>query len=117
MQAISDLTWLKHLTTGRVLERFPFEQHQAVALRISATGGSSLDQYHLRILFFPPDSSRPVLSLNLESSILGEYLLTLQSGSEHRVFGRVTEPMSYPDFKRWALQVAREELPPPEPPG
>ncbi len=109
-QALSDLTWLKHLMTGQVLEEFSFEGYRTVAVRIPTTARSAVNQFHLRMLFFPAGSSRPVLCVNLESSILGEYLLTLQSGGTHRTLGSVSEPLSYPDFKGRALMAARQEL-------
>ncbi len=112
VRELGDLTWLKHLTIGRVLEEFTFEGHRAVALRVPDTGRNATGQFHLRLLFFPPGASRPVLSVNLESSILGEYLLTLQSAGMHRNLGPVPERLDYPAFKERALQAARAELSP-----
>jgi len=51
-----------------------------------------------------------VLSLNLETSLLGSPCLTEQAGGEHRVLGDAEESMSYEDFRRWAVERVRREL-------
>lgn len=112
MQAISDLTWLKHLMIGRVMEEITLGPYRAIALRLPDTAEQAQAQYHFRLLVFSGETTRPVLSFNLESSILGGYLLTGQVGGEHRTYGPGQEDMDYSAFRSWALGKAEEELRP-----
>ena len=114
MEPIRDLTWLKHLHTGAVIERFRFHGYRALALRIPSSEKFPQEQYLYRMLFFPDAGTKPVLSLNLELSILGSYCLTEQAGVRHRRFDTVGEPVSYEEFKQWALARANRELEQPE---
>ena len=114
MNAIRDFTWLKHLRTGRVLERFTFEDFRAVSVQIPVTDGRPQDQYRYRMLFFPEASQKPVLSLNLELSILGSYCLTEQSGDRHLRFDTVDDVPSYDEFRSWAIDRAAKQLQVPE---
>lgn len=110
METINDFTWAKHLVTGRVIEKFTFRDFRAVSLDIPSTEERHLNRYRYRILFFPKGENRPVLSLNLEFSILGAYCLTEQSGQVHHTLKEVAEGMAYEDFKKWALKRAEENL-------
>ncbi len=110
MEAISDFTWMRDLRIGRVLERFDFEDYRVVAVSVPSTEERPLNQFHFRLLFFPKNANRPVLALNLESSILGSYCLTEQSGGRHLNVGRAQESMSYGEFKQWALTQAQQDL-------
>ena len=110
MNAIRDLTWLKHLRTGKVLERFTLDDYRAVSLQIPATDTQPQDQYRYRMLFFSDTDQKPVLSLNLELSILGSYCLTEQSGDRHLRFDTVEQPLSYDEFRSWAIKRATQEL-------
>ncbi len=58
----------------------------------------------------PLESQKPVLSLNLESSILGSYCFTKHRGKDHSNLGSTSETLTYDDFKRWAMERARAEL-------
>ena len=109
MTAIRDFTWLKHLRTGTVLERFTMEDFRAVALKIPASK-MPMDQYRYRMLFFSPSEEQPVLSLNMERSILGSYCLTEQWGDRHLRHDTVEDSLSYDDFRSWAVNRAMEEL-------
>lgn len=110
MEAVSDFTWLRDIQIGKIVERFDFGNYRVVALRIPETESHPHNQFHFRILFFPDQEDRPVLTLNLESSILGSYCLTEQAGSEHVSLGHADETMTYPEFKRWAMDFAEQQL-------
>jgi hypothetical protein len=80
-------------------------------------GGST---YRFRLLFSEPGDRRPVYAINLESSILGGWIISEQEGSTHRIVERLSTPLTYEDFRIRALERAlvrlgrRENVPPPE---
>jgi hypothetical protein len=110
MEPIADFSWMKDLLTGRVLERFPLEPYRVVGVELQPAEETGTTQYHYRLLVFPPEGNKPVLSLNLETSLLGSACLTEQAGREHLVLGLAEESMSYEEFRRWAVARARHEL-------
>ena len=109
MEPIIDFSWMQHMLTGRVREKFTYNDYRAVALEIPEKN-INRSPYHYRILFFSDASQKPVLSLNLESSILGSYCYTEHSGNSHVNLGQSDEGVSYEDFKKWALQRAERDL-------
>jgi hypothetical protein len=109
MQPINDLTWMRNLATGRV-ERFAFRGYRVAAVRLTASSWNPQAEYRYRLLFFPPDSHRPVLALNLELTILGSACLTMQTGTVHTRLEDAEETMSFERFKEWALRRAEFEL-------
>ncbi len=110
MQAIADLSWMKHLRAGQVIERFVYRGFHVVALKMEPNEHQPQTQYQFRLLFFPKGEPRPVLALNLESSILGSSCLTEQIGGQHRNLGPAADELSYAVFKEWALGKAANEL-------
>ena len=110
MEPIADLSWMKHLFTGEVVEQFSYGGFRVTAVRIPETEKQPWNQYHIRILFFPNMASKPVFALNLETSILGSLCLTEQYGHEHLNLGHAKEGISYEEFKDWALTYADQEL-------
>ncbi len=110
MEPIADFSWMKDLLTGQVVERFPLGDYRAVALQMDDSDERRRSQYHYRLLIFPHRENKPVLSLNLETSLLGAACLTEQSGSEHQILADAEEEMAYEAFRRWALERARAEL-------
>ncbi len=108
MEPIQDLTWIKQMIYGEVIEKFKFRNLKGVAVKISHTEKRYITQYHYRILFFPKDGNKPVFSLNLESSLLGSYSLTGHIGKKHLNFYSAEETMQYDDFKKWALERAEK---------
>lgn len=109
MVPIRDFSWMKHLTRGTVLEKFPFRGYRAVAIKVPDRSDRH-NTFQYRLLFFQGQAHKPVLSLNLESSILGAWILTEHTGMEHLNLGHVEEGMSYSDFKHWALDQAEHDL-------
>jgi hypothetical protein len=110
METIADFSWMKDLLTGQVVERFPLGDYRAVALQMEGSDERRHSQYHYRLLIFPHRENKPVLSLNLETSLLGAPCLTEQTGSGHQILGDAEEEMAYEQFRRWALERARAEL-------
>jgi len=110
MEPIADFAWMKDLLTGQVVERIPLGGYRAVALQMESPDERHHSQYHYRLLVFPQKENKPVLSLNLEISLLGASCLTEQTAHDHQVLGDAEEEMGYEDFRRWALQRARAEL-------
>jgi hypothetical protein len=110
MEPIADLSWMKDLLTGQVVERIPLGDYRAVALQMEDSDERRHSQYHYRLLIFPHRENKPVLSLNLETSLLGASCLTEQSGSGHQILADAEEEMAYEAFRRWALERARAEL-------
>lgn len=109
MEPIFDFSWMRQMATGRVRERFDYHRYKAVGLEIPP-GPQYRSPYHYRILFFSEDSGKPVLSLNLEASILGSYCFTEHSGQSHFTLGQSEADLSYDDFREWALKRADQEL-------
>jgi len=110
MDSIRDLTWVKQLHTGRVVERLTLGEYRVVSLRAPSSDAHKADQYVFRLLFFPAAGHKPVLALNLELSILGTACLTEQAGARHTRFETVDQDMGYDAFRRWALARAEEAL-------
>jgi hypothetical protein len=110
MEPIADFSWMKDLLTGQVVERFPLGDYRAVALQLEGSDELRRSQYHYRLLIFPQRGNKPVLSLNLETSLLGAPCLTEQTGSAHQILADAEEEMAYETFRSWALERARAEL-------
>ena len=100
---------MQQMMTAKVREKFTYHRYRAVALEIPRRD-IRRSPYHYRILFFPDESQKPVLSLNLESSILGSYCFTEHNGKNHLNLGQTEEELSYEEFKQWALEQAGKDL-------
>ena len=110
MEPIGDFSWMKDLITGEVVERIPLGGFRAIAVENKASDEQRHSQYRYRLLVFPRMANKPVLALNLETSLLGAPCLTEHAGAGHQILGDAEEEMPYPDFRRWALERARTEL-------
>ena len=110
MDPINDFSWIKHLHTGEIIERFTLGEYRAIAIRIPTTDRSPINQYRYRMLFFPAAEHKPVFAVNLEFSILGSYMLTQQRGSQHLKYDQADESTSYEEFRRRAVERACGEL-------
>jgi hypothetical protein len=109
MEPIYDFSWMSQMMTAKVREKFTFNDYKAIGLEIPPKP-IERSPYHYRILFFSQDSQKPVLSLNLESSILGSHCLTEHHGKDHLNLGHTDDDLSYDDFKKWAMERAKKEL-------
>ncbi len=101
---------MKDLLTGEVVERIALGNYRAIALQMEGSDELHRSQYHYRLLIFPRMENKPVLALNLETSLLGAPCLTEQLGSGHQILGDAEEEMAYESFRNWALERARAEL-------
>lgn len=97
------------MLTGKVREKFTYNEYRAVAIEIPSKS-IQRSAYHYRILFFSDSSQKPVLSLNLESSILGSYCYTEHTAGNHINLGQSDEGVSYEEFKEWAMEQAQLDL-------
>jgi hypothetical protein len=63
-----------------------------------------------RLLFFHPPQSAPVYAVDLETSILGDWVISEEEGPSHRVVQRLSGPLGYEDFRIKALERALERI-------
>jgi hypothetical protein len=110
MEALSDMTWLRQLALSSV-ERFELRGFGIAVVSMPPTPSHHEDRFRYRLLAFDPTLGKPVLSVDLESDILGDYCLSLQLGKEHRVLARYDFPPALPDFRARALAEAEALLP------
>ena len=106
MEPIRDLSWMAQTASGETLERFELNGYSALALLVSAHGADRGGAFRYRILFFQAGERRPVYAVNLETSILGDWMLTEQEGDDHRVARRLPGPLDYEGFRVAALERA-----------
>jgi len=111
MEPLAEFAWMRDLLEGHVVERIPLQGFRAVAVELDPQNERHHSQYRYRLLVFPRQERKPVLSLNLETSLLGTPCLTEQMGSAHQVVAEdVEEEMEYAEFRRWALERALADL-------
>ena len=109
MEAIRDMTWMLQLP-GAETERIVNRGFDLVVFAVPATASHHENRYRYRLLAFAPAFNKPVLAIDLESDILGDYCFSLQEGGEYRILARYDECPSYADFRTRALAVADERL-------
>jgi hypothetical protein len=124
MEPIQDLSWRAQLSLG-TLERFEFNQWSVAAVgplsppqsRSHASKHSGKSESPLfkncrfRLLFFPKDQAEPVYAINMETSILGEWVLVEQQGRKRHVVDHLGPPLHYEDFRIRALERALDFSP------
>ena len=110
MEAISDLTWLRQLSLSSV-ERFEFRGFGMALVSLAPTPARHEERFRYRLLAFDPALGKPVVSIDLESDILGDYCLAVQSGRDHRVVARYDSPPSLEEFRERAMDAAAAALP------
>ncbi len=106
MESIKDLSWVAHLAGGIILERFTLNGYSVVSLRIRTSGGPSGATYRYRMLFSEPGDRSPIYAVNLEASLLGDWVLTEQEADSHRVIGHAEGTEDYDSFRIHALEQA-----------
>jgi len=101
------MTWMAQMAFG-TLERFMLNEREAVAVsgEKHAAAAHSGHTYRYRILVFEGAGRHPVYAVNLENTILGDWLLSEQEGPQHRVLERLAGPLSYDQFRIKALEHA-----------
>ncbi len=109
MEPILDSSWMQQMITAKVREKFTYCSYRAVALEIPPQSLKK-SPYHYRILFFTDEFQKPVLSLNLETTILGSYCFTEHEGRNHLNLGHTDDEVSYEEFRKWAMERAEHNL-------
>jgi hypothetical protein len=119
MEPIRDLSWMAQLALG-ALERFELNGWAVAAVGAVHGGGGGLQgskgssrggsTYRFRLLFSEPGDRRPVYAINLESSILGGWVISEQEGATHRILDRLPMPLAYEEFRIRALERALTRL-------
>jgi hypothetical protein len=110
MEAISDLTWLRQLSLSSV-ERFEFRGFGMALVSLPPTPARHEERFRYRLLAFDPALGKPVVSIDLESDILGDYCLAVQAGREHKVIARYDSMPSLEEFRERAMGEAAAALP------
>jgi hypothetical protein len=109
MEAIQDVTWIKHLHASTPVERFPHGRFKAVAVAIPSTAMHHNEQYRYRMFFFEANGSSPFMAVNLESDLLDGWRLTVQTGSSRRIVDRFDIAPAYETFRSLALPLVDTE--------
>jgi hypothetical protein len=110
MDALRDLTWLRQIALSSV-ERFGLRGFEMALVSLPPTPARHEERFRYRLLAFDPGLGKPVLSVDLESDILGDFCLSIQTSQEHRVLARYDAPPSMEEFRTRALSEAEACLP------
>jgi len=110
MEALRDLSWIPQLALPSV-ERLELRGFTLVLVSIPATASHHADRFRYRLLAMDPTLERPVLSVGLESDILGDYCLSVQLATEHRILARYEQLPGIEEFRERAMAEADRRLP------
>ncbi|HOX31205.1 MAG TPA: hypothetical protein PLB91_02685 [Spirochaetales bacterium] len=110
MEAIRDLSWMRQLALSSV-ERSELRGFGIALVSVPPTQARHAERFRYRLLAFDPALGKPVLSVDLESDILGDYCLAVQEGSRHEILARFDSPPSLEEFRSRALSEADARLP------
>jgi hypothetical protein len=110
MEALSDLTWMRQLSLSAV-ERFELHGFGIAVVSVPSTPAHHEERFRYRLLAFDPTLGKPVLSIDLESDILGDFCLSIQTGRDHRVLARYDFPPGFAEFRARAIAEADAVLP------
>lgn len=108
MTPIKDLSWRLQTAAGH-MEEFNLNGCTVRAVHIPPSAKTHKGGYRYRLLFFPPGFGEPVRAINLESSILEDWLLTEEKADSHRVLRRFEGEPSWDEFRMLALEAALGE--------
>lgn len=111
MEPLRDLTWMRYLLTGPPAERVERPGYAAVFVAIPRTKERHLERYRYRAFVFEPAGRAPVLAVNLESDILGEYILTVEDSRDRTVAQRYELEPPFDEFRARALEEAGRRMP------
>ena len=109
METIRDLTWMRQLVEGHA-ERFELRGYRVALVTVPATAAHHGDRFRYRLLVFDPALGKPILAIDLESDILGDYCLTLDFGGKRSVLDRFDDPPTLEDFRERAISAAEGAL-------
>ena len=110
MEAIRDLSWMRQLALSSV-ERTELRGFKIALVSVPPTTARHAERFRYRLLAFDPALGKPVLSVDLESDILGDYCLSVESGQKREVLARYDAPPTMEDFRLRALAEAEARLP------
>jgi hypothetical protein len=110
MVAIRDMTWMRHLVDGQA-ERFELRGFRIALVTVQPTAAHHGDRFRYRLLAFDPALGKPVLSVDLESDILGDYCLSVEFEGARSVIARYDDPPTKGDFRALAIAQAESRLP------
>ncbi|MDR1212349.1 MAG: hypothetical protein LBK40_08985 [Spirochaetaceae bacterium] len=128
MEPVQDLAWRAQTALG-TLERFELNQWSVTAVGLEKALPSRQDTLfsqkaparrkkepplfatcRFRLLFFPKGGSEPVYTINMETSILGDWVLAEQEGKNRHIIGHIPSPLHYGEFRIRALEHAVTRL-------
>jgi hypothetical protein len=124
MEPVQDLSWRAQTALG-TLERFDLNQWSVTAVGQDTRSGALSSQKvparrkresplftscRFRLLFFPKGGTEPVYAVNMETSILGEWVLAEQEGKNRHIISHIPSPLRYGDFRIRALEHAMTRL-------
>jgi hypothetical protein len=109
MDSIRDLSWMRQVALSTV-ERFEHRGFDIAIVSVPPTSAHHGDRFRYRLLAFDPSIGKPVLSVGLESDILGDFCLSVETAAAHEILSRCEVPMPFEDFRALALAAAGERL-------
>lgn len=109
-ELLRDLSWLRELALAAP-ERFKLRGFDIAIFAIAPTPERHEERFRYRLLAFDPGLGKPILSIDLENDILGEWCLSMRSGSEYKIIGRYDLPPTMEDFRLRAIALAEAALP------
>lgn len=112
MEPLRDLTWMKYLLAGPLAEKVEKTGYSAAFVSVPRTKERHNERYRYRAFFFEPSGKSPVLAVNLESDILGEFILTVEDSRERGVLDRYDLEPPFDEFRAKALEEANRRIPP-----
>jgi hypothetical protein len=110
MEAIRDLSWMRQLALSSV-ERTDLHGYPIAIVSVPPTTARHAERFRYRLLAFDPALGKPILSVDLESDILGDFCLSIEAGQKREVLARYDAPPSMEDFRSRALAEAASRLP------
>ena len=106
VEPLRDLTWIKYLLRGPPVERLERKGYTVSLVSVPRTTERHNERYRYRAFVFEASGKIPVLAVNLESDILGEYMLTVEDARERQVRTRYDGEPSFEEFRAKALEEA-----------
>lgn len=105
MDPVGDMSWMRLLYALGPKERFKFQGLRALGLSVPATPEHHNERYRYRILLFESLAASPSILINLESDLLGAWLLTAQTAAGRAVLESYDELPAYDSFRARALEA------------
>jgi hypothetical protein len=109
MEAIRDMSWMRQLAQGHA-EHFELRGYKVAFVSVEATAAHHGDRFRYRLLAFDPGLGKPILSVDLESDILGDYCLSAEFKGERHVLDRFDSPPTRDEFRARAIAEAESRL-------